>query len=66
MDYFMQTEKKEIKGVKVKLIGFAGPKDAALDEKTLNNYTKAMDDYDEVLSSFANENYKTANLGKER
>jgi hypothetical protein len=60
---------KDTKGntniIKIKIKDFSGAVNAELDKDTLTSYQKAIDDYDEVLKSFASENYGSNNIGKE-
>ncbi len=49
----------------VGVLGFAGASNKKLSETSQEYYTKAIEDYDSVLSSFANENYKGSNLGEQ-
>ena len=52
-------------GVAIMIKDFASAVDAEITPETRDYYEKAIDDYDEVLSSFASESYKSVNLGKD-
>lgn len=65
LQFFHYSDPIDFVGSKVTLKGFGSAVDATLDAETLEYYQRAMDDYDEVLSSFASETYNSVELGKQ-
>ena len=53
---------KKVFGEEIKIIGFAGPKDAVLSEKAKEYYQNALEDYDSLEKGFAGEDFDESGL----